>query len=501
MGSLGAYERIKSLGRGSCGAVSLMVRNADRFACAIKHIDLDTLSEKEKENTQKEVEVMSRIVHPNVVCYFESFIEDGSLHIVMEYADGGTLQRQWKKAQEANVHFSEEQILYWTAQITSALKYVHGQKIMHRDLKLANIMLTKQNVVKIADFGLARVLGSNTQFANTTCGTPYYLSPEVCLEKPYDLKSDSWALGCIVYELAMLKRPFDAKNLPSIVMKICHGDPKSVSSAYSIELRSLIACLLEKKPHERPSMDEITRMPFFKPHLDRAEAVADAAKPPVFKGAEPKALNADMGGGKSPVPGSPVPKDSKVTSRFEKMRSKLASNPKSPSASLSAADKAEAPAPAEAEEPACAKLEESAPAGMFVAPEDGKEDGKEEAPKEAETGVGESMLDVLEFTKSLLFKDDSGEGANLAKRVYDCSKQLRDLEAEDEAAVLEKLWEDALGKASNGEEVERVAKEAEKLSETLRGRGLEEQAEEVERIFSEASFDSGTKKGDGCMLM
>jgi len=150
MGSLGAYDRAKSLGRGSCGAVDLMIRKDTGYACAVKHIDLEMLSDKDKENTQKEVEVMSRLTHANIVGYFESFVEDGSLHIVMEYADGGSLQRQWKKAQEASIHFSEEQLLYWTAQIVSALKYVHSMKVMHRDLKLANIMLTKQNIVKIA---------------------------------------------------------------------------------------------------------------------------------------------------------------------------------------------------------------------------------------------------------------------------------------------------------------------------------------------------------------
>ena len=110
------------------------------------------------------------------------------------------------------------------------------------------------------------------------------------------------------------------------------------------------------------------------------------------------------------------------------------------------------------------------------------------------------MMDVLEFTKSLLFKDE-GDGASLAKRVYECSSKLRDAEADQDAADLERLWEDALGKASNGEEIERVAKEAERLSESLRSKGLDAQAEEVEKIFSEASFDSGEGKGDGCMLM
>jgi len=316
------------------------------------------------------------------------------------------------------------------------------------------------------------------------------------LEKPYDLKSDSWALGCIIYELACLKRPFDAKNLPSIVMKICHGDPKPVTSAYSIELRSLVACLLEKKSHERPSMDEITRMPFFAVHLQRAETVAAASKPaeyhPSPKSA-PQALSSEGGGSKA---SSPVP-NAKVSSRFEKMREKLASNPRSPSASQSGeSGEAAPPAEAKAAEPEEElQLEATAPDLMEF---EGM-DLPQYADEEQTGGVGDSMLEVLEFTKSLLFKDE-GEGANLAARVYGCSKELRDNEAEEEAAALEKLWEDALGKASNGEEIERVANEAEQLSETLRAKGLEKQADEVESIFSEASFDSGDKKGEGCVI-
>eukprot|EP00658_Telonema_sp_P-2_P063921 TRINITY_DN5276_c0_g1_i16.p1 TRINITY_DN5276_c0_g1~~TRINITY_DN5276_c0_g1_i16.p1 ORF type:complete len:500 (+),score=77.07 TRINITY_DN5276_c0_g1_i16:110-1609(+) len=333
MASLSAYQRVKSLGRGSCGTVDLMVQ--DGKYVALKHIDVESMSDKEKESTMKEVEVMAKIVHPNVVGYFCSFVEDGSLHIGMEYADGGSLQRQWKKAQEAGIHFSEKQILHWCAQICSALKYVHGMKIMHRDLKLANIMLTKQNIVKIADFGLARVLGSQTQFANTCCGTPYYLAPEVCLEKPYDQKSDSWALGCILYELCTLKRPFDAKNLPSIVMKICHGEPKPVSSAYSITLRSLIACLLEKKPHDRPSMDEITRMPFMQDSFAAIAKLVAEARPPQ----PPDRLKLSKrreGNASSPVPAALSEKfaaaankvdqaggNESISKRFSRMREKL----------------------------------------------------------------------------------------------------------------------------------------------------------------------------------
>lgn len=495
------YERVKSLGRGSCGTVDLMVRKSDNFPVALKHIDLDVMSDKEKENTMKEVEVMAKIVQPNVVGYFESFVEDGSLHIAMEYADGGSLQRQWKKAQEAGIHFSEKQILHWCAQIVLALKHVHSMKIMHRDLKLANIMLTKQNIVKIADFGLARVLGSQTQFANTCCGTPYYLAPEVCLEKPYDQKSDSWALGCILYELCTLKRPFDAKNLPSIVMKICHGDPKPVSSAYSINLRSLIACLLEKKPHDRPSMDEITRMPFMQEALQAVEHLTANAQPPKL----PKQLQAK--GNKSGAASSPIPDRShgsdSISSRFEKMRSKLGSG-----------NKTEAPAPqpevvSEDKETASSSHEEPTFLSQPNSQEHSASSTVEELAKDlvlcddVDTAGEASLQDgsagensesagalqsVMEFTKSLLFKDGDNESSFPAKRIYKCSKQLNECGQDADAAMLERLWEEALGVATedNSQEMERIESEAKALAEALRGKELPGVADEIESIFSDA---------------
>jgi len=513
MSALNAYERVKSLGRGSCGTVDLMVRTADRFPVALKHIDLEMMSDKEKDNTQKEVEVMSRILHANVVGYFESFVEDGSLHIAMEYADGGSLQRQWKKAQEAQIHFSEKQVLHWCAQIVSALKYVHGEKIMHRDLKLANIMLTKQNIVKIADFGLARVLGSQTQFANTCCGTPYYLSPEVCLEKPYDQKSDSWALGCILYELCTLKRPFDAKNLPSIVMKICHGDPKPVSSAYSLNLRSLIACLLEKKPHDRPSMDEITRMPFMQEALVAVEQLIANAKPPKL----PKQLKAS---GNSSAANSPVPDSlkakfaavgktadgSSISNRFAQMRSKLGDKETSEPAvadssaiGLPEAAASNASMSGGSSEEMSSTAEEWSARMADSAGLDLNDDVTDAAAGEADCQDPSVLADVMDFTNRLLsFTSDSD---SVAKRIYDCSKKLNDAELSEEACVLEKLWEEALGQASAEEEtgeMERIGAEAKALADQLRSKDLADAADEVEAIFSDESL---VKKKDGCAVM
>ena len=92
------------------------------------------------------------------------------------------------------------------------LAYIHKKKILHRDIKSMNMFLSKGENIRIGDLGVAKVLQENVNFARTMVGTPYYLSPEMCEEKPYNDKSDIWALGCVLYELCTFKHPFEAKN-------------------------------------------------------------------------------------------------------------------------------------------------------------------------------------------------------------------------------------------------------------------------------------------------
>jgi NIMA (never in mitosis gene a)-related kinase 1/4/5 len=101
-----------------------------------------------------------------------------------------------------------------------ALEYVHGRKVLHRDLKTQNIFLTGNNTVKLGDFGISKVLENTNRAAMTVVGTPYYMSPEVCQNSPYSYKSDVWALGCVLYELCTLKHAFSADNLLGLVYKI-----------------------------------------------------------------------------------------------------------------------------------------------------------------------------------------------------------------------------------------------------------------------------------------
>jgi NIMA (never in mitosis gene a)-related kinase len=120
---------------------------------------------------------------------------------------------------------------------------VHDRKILHRDLKSQNIFLTgRQKLIKLGDFGIARVLKHTHENARTAIGTPYYLSPEICEGKAYNNKSDMWSLGIVLYEMCTLKCPFDASNLNGLVLKIIRGVYAPLPGQFSGALRQLGAC-------------------------------------------------------------------------------------------------------------------------------------------------------------------------------------------------------------------------------------------------------------------
>jgi NIMA (never in mitosis gene a)-related kinase len=125
-------------------------------------------------------------------------------------------------------------------QICLALKHVHDRKILHRDLKTQNIFLTKKDLIKLGDFGIARVLHNTNELAKTAIGTPYYLSPEICENKPYNNKSDIWSLGCILYEMATLRHAFEAGDMKGLVLKILRGSYPPLPTWYSKDLRTLV---------------------------------------------------------------------------------------------------------------------------------------------------------------------------------------------------------------------------------------------------------------------
>ncbi|KAM8874333.1 serine/threonine-protein kinase Nek1 isoform 2-T4 [Spinachia spinachia] len=308
------YEKVKKIGEGSFGKAILVKSKQDGHQYVIKEIGISAMSSKERQESRKEVAVLANMSHPNIVQYKESFEEGGCLYIVMDYCEGGDLFK--KINTQKGVLFSEEQILDWFVQICLALKHVHDRKILHRDIKSQNIFLTKDGTVQLGDFGIARVLNSTVELARTCIGTPYYLSPEICENKPYNNKSDIWALGCVLYEMCTLKHAFEAGNMKNLVLKIIRGSYPPVSVHYSQELRALLAALFKRSPRERPSVSGVLDKPFLTCRIQRfltPQVIAQEFRHN-FLHKQPKVGSAQGPAAKRPAPASTPPNPSqKIT--------------------------------------------------------------------------------------------------------------------------------------------------------------------------------------------
>ncbi|XP_049720774.1 serine/threonine-protein kinase Nek1 isoform X8 [Elephas maximus indicus] len=261
------YVRVQKIGEGSFGKAILVKSKEDGRQYVIKEINISRMSSKEREESRREVAVLANMKHPNVVQYRESFEENGSLYIVMDYCEGGDLFKRINA--QKGILFQEDQILDWFVQICLALKHVHDRKILHRDIKSQNIFLTKDGTVQLGDFGIARVLNSTVELARTCIGTPYYLSPEICENKPYNNKSDIWALGCVLYEMCTLKHAFEAGNMKNLVLKIISGSFPPVSLNYSYDLRNLLSQLFKRNPRDRPSVNSILEKGFIAKRIEK----------------------------------------------------------------------------------------------------------------------------------------------------------------------------------------------------------------------------------------
>ncbi|XP_064212141.1 serine/threonine-protein kinase Nek8 isoform X1 [Tribolium castaneum] len=246
------YEKLKTVGQGAFGTATLYRRLNDGKQVVMKEVFLMDMDNSEKKSALNEVEILSNLNHPNIIKYLGSFQKEGSLVIIMEYADGGNLAQLINAKKHKNEIFTEKSILNILSQISAAISYMHTNKILHRDLKSANIFLNMNGNVKVGDFGISKMLNTRSQ-AQTVVGTPYYLSPEMCEGSDYNEKSDIWAIGCILYELACLRKPFEAMTLPVLVQKITACEYSNIPEIYSDELSQLVHSILQRDPVARPS--------------------------------------------------------------------------------------------------------------------------------------------------------------------------------------------------------------------------------------------------------
>ena len=266
---LSNYEIEKQLGKGTYGVVYKVKKRDDNKIYVLKQISLVGLTSSQKDEVKLEAKVLSKIKSKYVVKYYDSFEEDGKLNIIMEYCDNGDLN-DFLERHKLTKHLLPENLVWKIfIKITLGMADIHKLKILHRDLKSLNIFLKKDDDIRVGDLGVAKIL-NHTFFAKTFIGTPYYLSPEICEDKPYNDKSDVWALGCILYELCTYQHPFTAKSQGGLILKILNDNPKPIHSYYSKDLSNLINLIFDKDFKKRPSCLDILKMKFV---IDKAKAL------------------------------------------------------------------------------------------------------------------------------------------------------------------------------------------------------------------------------------
>ena len=252
----------KVLGKGSFGSVYLVTRKEDQKIYALKSVIMEKLNKKEQENSVNEVRILASVNHPNVIGYKEAFWDDknNTLNIVMEYADDGDLQTKIQKMKKNFGFFEENLIWSYAIQMIEGLKALHDKKIMHRDLKSANIFLVKnKKQCKIGDMNVSKVI--KEKVLTTQTGTPYYASPEVWNDKPYSYKSDLWSIGCVIYELCALRPPFKGKDLDELYINVCKGKVERINKIYSDNLWKMIMMLLQVDVNKRVNCEQFLNHP------------------------------------------------------------------------------------------------------------------------------------------------------------------------------------------------------------------------------------------------
>jgi serine/threonine protein kinase len=252
---IGRFEILAELGQGAMGLV-LKARDPelDRLV-ALKSLrpDLGLPSPQltqMKKRFQREAMAAGRLNHPGIVTIYDVLEIDGTPYIVMEYVEGRTLAELLATEGPLSPHRAVETVL----QVCDALEYAHRHRVIHRDIKPANVLVTPSGVVKVSDFGIARIAAVDVTQTAALLGTPSYMAPEQVRGEPTDHRTDLFSLGAALYEMVSGERPFRGDNLAAVAYQVVHADPVSVrkwNPAVSPALDAVIQRVLAKEPEQR----------------------------------------------------------------------------------------------------------------------------------------------------------------------------------------------------------------------------------------------------------
>ncbi|CAA7263301.1 unnamed protein product [Cyclocybe aegerita] len=334
------YVIVSDIGKGSFATVYKGYHEETRHQVAIKAVKRDSLSSKLFENLQSEIQILKSLSHRHVTKLIDIVRAEKHIYLIMEYCAGGDLTNYIKKrgrvegleyvpspgaALQYYLHprtggLDEIAVRSFLRQLARALKFLRHRNLIHRDIKPQNLLLNPASpeelakghplgipLLKVADFGFARSL-PNAMMAETLCGSPLYMAPEILRYEKYDAKADLWSVGAVLYEMAVGKAPFRAQNHMELLKKIeskvvtfpdedpnsqagKNGGGGSADLPVPEDIKALIRMLLKRKPVERASFEE-----FF---ASKAMAKSKFPKP---QESLPEALGTSSWNGRPPTP-------------------------------------------------------------------------------------------------------------------------------------------------------------------------------------------------------
>ncbi|KAJ7507543.1 kinase-like domain-containing protein [Mycena galericulata] len=258
------FHRVGFLGEGGFARVyEVKDSNNKRFACKV--VTMSSLkTKKAKTKLYAEIKIHRSLSHPNIVTFIDCFEGDDNVYMTIELCTSGSLMDLLRRRKR----FSEPEARFFLVQLIGACHYMHGQSVIHRDLKLGNLFLDSHMNVKVGDFGLAALIESPGERKKTICGTPNYIAPEVLFDTAsgHSFEVDTWSIGVILYTLVVGRPPFQTKDVKAIYQRIRMNDytfPSPPPASPSVPSRNLIGDILTPDPQLRPTLLSIVGHEWF----------------------------------------------------------------------------------------------------------------------------------------------------------------------------------------------------------------------------------------------
>ncbi|KAJ8906691.1 hypothetical protein NDN08_003181 [Rhodosorus marinus] len=262
------YERGHMLGKGGFARVYLFREKSTERVYAAKVVTKCAVKKhRAREKLMSEIRIHRSLKHPNIVRFVRCFEDENHVYILLDLCDSGSLTDLVR----ARGHLTEDEARPILRQLIEAVSFMHSRWVIHRDIKLGNILIHKDSTVRVGDFGLAAQLESDKQRKMTICGTPNYIAPEVLdggREGGHSFEVDVWSIGVVVYTVLVGRPPFETSDVKQTYRRIKNNDYKFPSDLrLSREAKGLITAILSSAPEQRPLVQDLLKHEFFDPKI------------------------------------------------------------------------------------------------------------------------------------------------------------------------------------------------------------------------------------------